>query len=108
MPADMPLEVQAVIDVIGNLARTEILRILARQPMSAVDLADAMEVHHASVHRHLAKLEAAGLVIATAEPGQRRGNKHVIWSTVTERVVELGSQWIAYATAQSPTPPLED
>ncbi len=101
MPADMPLEVQAIIDVIGNSARTEILRILTRQPMSAVDLAAVLEVHHASVHRHLTKLESYGLVAATAAAGQRRGNKHVVWSTVPERVSALGAQWVAYATDRS-------
>lgn len=107
-PADMPLEVQAVIDVIGNLARTEILRILTRQPMSAVELAEALEVHHASAHRHLTKLESYGLVVATAAPGRRRGNKHVVWSTDPKRIRDLGAHWIAYATDQTDQTPDSD
>lgn len=100
----MPREVLAIIDVIGNHARTEILRRLAHSPRSAVDLAAELEVAHSSVHRHLLKLEEQGLVEADVDPGQRRGRKTVIWRTVPERVAELGQLWIGYASGTDGEP----
>lgn len=104
VPMDMPQEVQVIIDVIGNLIRTEMLHILTRRPMSAPDLAEVLEVHHTSVYRHLLKMESYGLVVATAAPGERWGRKHVVWRTVPERITELGTHWIAYATDQVDDP----
>jgi ArsR family transcriptional regulator len=98
LPQGMTEEVAAIIEVLGNHARTEILRRLARQPMTAVDLAADLDVAHSSVWRHLVLLEEQGLVAADAEPGRRRGNKNVVWSTVPQRVREMGTRWIEYAS----------
>ena len=106
-PREMPREVVDLVDVIGNHARTEILRRLSAGPLSAMELAAVLDIHHASVHRHLVRLEEHGLVTAStdAEPGHRRGNKGVRWSVVPERVEQLGRQWIEYASgSDSETP----
>lgn len=97
LPAGMPEEVARIIEVLGNHARTEILRRLAHQPMTAVDLAAELDVAHSSVWRHLVQLEEHGLVKAEGDPGKRRGNKSLVWETVPERVTELGRRWIDYA-----------
>lgn len=95
----MPRDVIDLIDVVGNHARTEILRHLSGGPLSAMDLAAALEIHHASVHRHLVQLEAHGLVAASTdiEPGQRRGAKDVVWKAVSEQIEELARRWTSYA-----------
>jgi len=98
LPEGMNEGVAASIEVLGNHARTEILHRLAQQPMSAVDLAAELEFAHSSVWRHLVLLEERGLVDADVEPGRRRGNKHVKWRTVPERVRELGTLWIDYSS----------
>jgi ArsR family transcriptional regulator len=98
LPQGMTEEVAAIIEVLGNHVRTEMLRRLAQQPMTAVDLAAELDVAHSSVWRHLVLLEERGLVIADADPGRRRGNKHVVWATVPDRVREMGTQWIEYAS----------
>jgi predicted transcriptional regulator len=96
----MPGEVLAIIDVLGNHLRSEILRRLARCPMTAVDLAAELDVAHSSVHRNLVQLERHGLVQADAEPGRRRGNKQLVWSTDPAMVAQLGRRWIDYASGQ--------
>lgn len=97
MPEDLPEGVRVAIDVIGNNVRTEILRVLARQPMTTIELAEQMRVHHASVHRHLGRLEENGLVTADVGRGRRRGQT-VTWRTNTEKVAEVGKVWIDYAS----------
>jgi DNA-binding transcriptional ArsR family regulator len=95
----MPEEVRSVIDVIGNNVRTEILRRLSQQPLTAIALAQQVGVHHASVHRHLALLEEHGLVIADVDPGHRRGQA-VTWRTNVDKVAELGRIWVDYACGE--------
>lgn len=97
MPGGMPEGVLDAIDIIGNNVRTEILRRLAQQPMTTLALAEQLEVHHASVHRHLVLLEQRGLVAADVGPGKRRGQT-VTWETNLEKVAEIGRTWIDYAS----------
>lgn len=97
MPEDLPEGVRVAIDVIGNNVRTEILRVLARQPMTTIELAERIQIHHASVHRHLVPLEEHGLVTADVGRGRRRGQT-VTWRTNTEKVAEVGKVWIDYAS----------
>lgn len=103
MPGDMPEEVLVAIDVIGNNVRTEILRRLARRPVTGHDLAREIGVHPASVHRHLVLLEAHGLVAADVARGKRRG-QIVTWRTESDRVADVGRTWIGYATSQDSFP----
>lgn len=98
MPEGMPEEVLVVIDIIGNNVRTQLLRSLSGEPQTALELAEELGVHHASVHRHLALLEEYGLVIADVDRGHRQG-KTVRWSTVRTKVEEFGQLWIRYATS---------
>lgn len=87
-----------MIDVIGNAVRTQVLRQLAQSSLTALELAEQLGVNHSSVHRQLVLLEQHGLVTADRDPGHRRGQE-VRWSTVSEKVAELGQVWIRYATA---------
>lgn len=103
IPAGMPKEVLAIIDVIGNNVRTEVLRCLSVQPMTAVELGEALEMAASSLHRHLTTLEERGLVRADVRPGQRRGGRTVTWSADREQVLKLAAQWGAYATGDEPT-----
>jgi DNA-binding transcriptional ArsR family regulator len=97
MPEDMPKGVRVAIDVIGNNVRTEILRLLSERPMTTLELAEQLRVHHASVHRHLVVLEEHELVTADVGRGRRRGQT-VTWQTNGEKVAEIGQLWIDYAS----------
>jgi len=97
MPEDMPEEVRVVIDIIGNHVRTEILRTLALQPLTTLQLADRLRVHHASAHRNLVLLEEHGLVSADVGAGKRRGQT-VTWQTNPEKLAEVGQLWVDYAS----------
>lgn len=100
-PHGMPKEISVVIEVIGNAVRTQVLRRLAQSSLTALELAEQLGVHHASVHRHLVLLEEHGLVTADVDAGHRRGQE-VRWATVPEKVAELGQFWIRYASAADP------
>ena len=104
MPEDMPKEVLVAIETIGNNVRTEILRQTAEQGLTALELADRIGVHPASIHRNLLVLERSGLVSADVASGRRRGQT-VTWRTETEPVAELGRTWVRYACSlgESPT-----
>jgi len=97
MPENMPEGVRVAIDVIGNNVRTEILRSLARRPMTTLELAEQLQVHHASIHRHLVLLEEHDLVTADTGRGKRRGQT-VTWQTNVDKVAESGRLWIGYAS----------
>lgn len=101
----MPEGVLAILDAIGNSARTEILRHLSVRSMSTPDLADAIGVDHSRVLRHLAVLEDLGLVSADRPRGQRRGvGRVVLWTTNEERVDEVANIWRDYATGRHNPP----
>jgi predicted transcriptional regulator len=97
MPEDMPEAVRVVIDIIGNNVRTEILRVLAQRPLTTLQLAEQLRVHHASVHRHLVLLEEHDLVTADVSRGKRRG-RTVTWQTNREKLAAMGQLWIDYAS----------
>ncbi|GAB7007249.1 hypothetical protein JCM18899A_47240 [Nocardioides sp. AN3] len=104
-PPNMPEGVLAIIDAIGNSARTEILRHLSARPMNATELAEAIGIDHSRVLRHLAVLENLELVAADHPRGARRGiGRVVMWETNQARVDEVANAWRAYATGQGPTP----
>lgn len=104
MPRDMPKAVLVAIETIGNNVRTEILRRVSERGLTALELADMIGVHPASIHRHLIVLERHGLVSADVAPGRRRGQS-VTWRTETDQVAEFGRTWVRYAcsSADSPT-----
>lgn len=97
-PSNMPDEVLVAIEVIGNNVRTELLRQLTAQPLTALELAERVGVHSASVHRHLVLLEERGLIFTEVQKGQRRGQT-VKWQTQQARVAELGRLWVEYVAS---------
>lgn len=98
-PADMPPGMGEVAAVMGNRARTEILRLASQRPMTAPELADTVGLSGVSAWRHLGALEELGLVDADVPQGQRKGVT-VRWSTNCDRVRALGGRWAAYATGE--------
>lgn len=95
-PPEMPEEVTAVIDTIGNRARGALLHTLAQHgSLSAQDIAQRVGAAHSSVHRHLLELEAQGLVHADTASGQRHG-RTVTWSIDINRIKELVDVWRDY------------
>ena len=100
MPGDMPKEVLVAIETIGNNVRTEILRRVSERGLTALELADRIGVHPASIHRHLIVLERHGLVSADVAPGKRRGQS-VKWRTKTDQVAEIGRTWVRYASSSA-------
>lgn len=96
-PPQMPGEVADAIEVIGNRARTELLHQLAQHgPLTTTELAERIDAPRTSTHSHLVKLEAAGLVVADEQSGERAG-RTVRWRVHQERVRELAEAWRAYA-----------
>ena len=100
MPVDMPKEVLVAIETIGNNVRTEILRQISERGLTALELADRIGVHPASIHRHLIVLERHGLVSADVAPGRRRGQS-VTWRTETDRVEKVGRTWVQYVCSSA-------
>lgn len=102
-PRGLSVEVRSLADVIGNHTRTELLhRLSVGGPATATQLAARLEVHHASVHRHLRLLEQHGLVAADAPLGHRRGNKSLLWRAIPDAIAGLGTRWVAYAAGLAP------
>ncbi|KRF19935.1 ArsR family transcriptional regulator [Nocardioides sp. Soil796] len=100
-PPTMPEGVLAIIDAIGNSARTEILRHLSLRAMSAPELAQAIGVDPSQVRRHLSALEDLGLVTADHPRGDRRAKGRVVlWETDPARAEEVGKIWIDYVTGR--------
>jgi DNA-binding transcriptional ArsR family regulator len=100
MPGDMPNEVLVAIETMGNNVRTEILRQVSERGLTALELADRIGVHPASIHRNLIVLERHGLVVADVAPGRRRGQS-VRWRTQTEQVAEFARTWVQYACSSA-------
>ncbi|WP_085874908.1 ArsR/SmtB family transcription factor [Nocardioides sp. PD653-B2] len=106
-PPRMPEGVAAIIDAIGNSARTEILRNLSQRPMSAPELAEVIEAAPRQVLRHLALLEDMGLVTADHPRGDRRAKGRVVlWTTDIARAEEVGRIWLDYVAGR-PVPGAE-
>src|SRR6266508_4064971 len=104
-PGSMPKEVLAVIDAIGNRARTEILRHLSAGQLTVADLAELTGVDRSWILRHLTVLEELGLVSADHARGERLGRgRTVLWQTNRDRVVAVAAIWQAYATDQDHQP----
>ncbi|CAN5190218.1 hypothetical protein BH09ACT12_BH09ACT12_01760 [soil metagenome] len=96
----MPRDVEAIIDAIGNRLRSEILNLIAESPKTATSLAESTGSDVTTIRRHLAILEELGLVDADRAPTDRgpgRG-RFVLWKTNHQRVEELSTRWIDYAT----------
>ncbi|MFZ2501796.1 MAG: winged helix-turn-helix domain-containing protein [Nocardioides sp.] len=108
-PPNMPEEVLAIIDAIGNSARTEILRHLSLRAMSTPELAEAIGVSTSQVLRHLAALEDLDLVTADHPRGSRRAKGRVVrWETNHQRAEEVGRSWIDYVTGRHSPEPAQD
>lgn len=101
-PTGMPEEIALVVEVMSNAVRTEILRVLAQKPLTAVEISQLTGVVHSSIHRHLVLLEDAGLVHTDHEPHRRRG-REIRWTVDAQRIESMAAEWAAYASdASSP------
>lgn len=101
MPPNMPEGVLAIIDAIGNGARTEMLRHLSLRTMSTPALAEAINVDPSQILRHLTVLEDMGLVRASHPRGSRLGRGRVVlWETDPGRAEEVGRIWTDYVTGR--------
>ena len=99
-PPEMPEEVSAIIDAIGNRIRAALLHALAQNsPQSAVQLAPVVGAHHVSVHRHLRELELVGLVHADAAMGVQRGQT-ILWTIDRDQVDAYIATWHRYLTGK--------
>ena len=99
-PPGMPQEVVTAIETIGNRARTEILRLLALHgPLTAAELAERLGATKPGVHKHLAALEAEGLVAGDVE-ALRRPGRTVRWQTEGQRAQQLAEIWVQYVTGR--------
>ena len=108
-PPNMPEGVLAIIDAIGNSARTEILRHLSLRAMSIPELAEAIGVSPSQVLRHLAALEDLDLVTADHPRGSRRAKGRVVlWETNHSRAEEVGKIWIDYVTGRHSPDSVQD
>lgn len=81
-------EFEAIFDALGSPVRRQILRELARGPLSVGHLAAAFSVSRPAISRHLAQLEEAGL-IRHSEAGTR--NVYRLDADGFERT----SQWLS-------------
>lgn len=99
-PRGIPGKVRSAIEIMGNAARTEILRHLARGPMTIAQLADVVGAAGPSIHRHLKVLEDAGLVTADRPPGSRFGPGGAMWRAAPDRISEMAAEWARYATGE--------
>lgn len=96
-PPGMPLEVETVIELIGNRARSEIVRTLARRgPLTASELAEAVGVVRSRVHVHITALEAQGLITGDV-PIAARAGRTVRWAldtAVLERALAVFGDYL--------------
>src|SRR5699024_733186 len=97
-PPGMPEDIAAVVTLISNPVRTEILHHLSSRPMTAMELSEAINLVHSITHRHLGVLEQHGLEDAGLPPGQRRGVPALYWHISTTRVRETADTRARYAT----------
>lgn len=97
VPPNQPREVSRAIDVIGNAARTEILRALSEGPRTTHELALSVGTSRVSAHRHLQVLEEAGLVRGDRPPGTRLGDA-TSWTLAPDAVREMAAKWVDYVT----------
>lgn len=108
-PPRMPEGVLAIIDAIGNSARTEILRHLSLRAMSATELAEVIDADPRVVRRHLSVLEDMGLVTADHPRGGRRAKGRVVlWATDLARAEEVGRIWLDYVAGRPLPDPKQD
>lgn len=101
----MPREVKALVDAIGHDMRTEILHKLSLAPATVADLVAVLPTDQSQIRRHLAMLEAQGLVTATATSEERRGGGRgntVLWRTNVTRAEEVARIWSDYVTGKTP------
>lgn len=87
-----------VIEVLGNRARTEILRRL-HVPKTATELAAELGLSRASVHRHLLLLEQHEYVRGDVPPNERAQRQSVTrWSRDPEKIRSAAQMWGDYAS----------
>ncbi|MEW1811884.1 helix-turn-helix transcriptional regulator [Pseudarthrobacter phenanthrenivorans] len=89
-------DVEAAVATFGNRSRNEILRFLtAGGPATRGDIVAAVSAGDPSVAKHLAALEAAGVVMVDVEPGRRHG-RSPRYSANPARIKELLDAHLKY------------
>jgi len=99
-PPEMPREVSATIEIIGNRARTEILHWLSLDAtLTATELAERLGATRTGTHGNLVILERAGLITGAPGPDDRQG-RTVHWTVKHDQVRELARVWSDYAAGK--------
>jgi DNA-binding transcriptional ArsR family regulator len=94
---ELPDEVRDAIAIASSPLRVAILRVLATEPTTTLQLVDELDItSRGTLPRNLAALEAAGAITGSPDPGQRRG-RTVTWSINRTRVRHLGRIITDYA-----------
>lgn len=95
-PPGQPKEVTTAIKIMGNEARTEILRRLVLEgPLTVPELAAAVGSSTMSAYRHVLALEEAGLVTGDLPVGERAG-RTVSWSVDVDAVRRVPHTWLSH------------
>lgn len=99
IPPSMSPEVSHAHEILGNRARTTIIRFITiNGPSSVNEFADELNAHREAVYRHTAMLEEAGIISATF----REGGVHnaTYWRLHTDKVKALQKVLIDYIDAK--------
>lgn len=99
LPPSMTPEVSRAHEILGNRARTTILRFIRLNgPSSVNELAEELQAHREAVYVHTRLLEQMGLISATF----REGGVHnaTYWRLHTDKIKELQQVLIDYIDAK--------
>lgn len=95
-PGQAP-EVVIASEVMGNSARTEVLRMLSLDgPLTTSEVARRLDTDRRGAHRHLGWLRDHGFV--TADEIDNRGTIH--WRVVPEQLPTAPTAWLRYVSGK--------
>lgn len=88
------------ISFMGNRAQADILRQLSLLGPSTVGQIQVVtEIGRPSLNRHLAALEATGLIATDPPPGHRHG-KSVTYRVEPKRIAQLAEEYVRYVSGR--------
>jgi len=92
----MSSEESALFELTGSKAKARIVRHVAQHgPISTADVAAAIGVHHVTAAKHLAELDAAGVVRASHDAGSRVG-RAITWAVDEAGIQHIADRWRDY------------